>query len=337
MLSNAFQGFIDDHSGGGDDNLDENGEIIKYASQPSDDKFDRYGNKFDKSRIPEGSEANKLKYNVLLMYRTVYNKKFYVSEEDNNLINSIDSNLKEYFEDSISELYFFQNTGQTLEKYFIVYDWGACVQKIAIEKAMVMMKQKKEKYEKDIQTMANRPGSTYFTEMSKKWNDKKLDDGRLNDRDFNDGNKIELLDTLKARQEAVTKNTSLASDDKYTYGLTVRLDKNSKQCVKSKDLWLPDGEWQIYKDEIKRYSKTFSEYANEINAVDAERNCSSMNKLKSSFTSAASSMNPFTRFRSSSPSPAAGGRRTKKRSSRRARKTRARKSSRRARARRTRK
>ena len=141
-----MQGFIADHSEGGDDNLDENGDDT--AIEPRDDSVDKYGNKLDKSGIPEGSEANKLKYNVLLMYRTVYNKKFYVSEEYNNLINSIDSNLKEYFEDSISELYFFQNTGQTLEKYFIVYDWGVCVQKIAIEKAMVMMKQKKRKIRK---------------------------------------------------------------------------------------------------------------------------------------------------------------------------------------------
>jgi hypothetical protein len=149
---------------------------------------------------------------------------------------------------------------------------------------------------------------------------------------LDDKNKTDLLQILQARQQALKTDPTLADNDPYTYGLTVRLNKKNNKCDKKQDLSVPDEKWKpfVTNDITEKDKDDFSDL---IKAVDQERKCSWGNEIEKNVTSAFS--NTFSRFKS----PAAGGRRTKKRSSRRARKTRvkARKSSRRARARRTRK
>ena len=259
------------------------------------------------------------KYPVLL----INNKMgfFYVSEQDNNTINNLDDDKqKKYVKEHILGL-FTTNKGDI--QYFEddperKYDESIFVKEAAVKEAMkrMMVQIEGDKIiDNGIQSIANLPGSEYFSKMIFEWNNGNPDKS--------------FLPILKARQEAVTKTPSLKDDgkDPYTYGLTVRLDRKSKQCVKSKDLWLPDGKWEPYATNRISY-KDEEKYEDVISAVYAERKCSKTNQFMDKTKSAFS--NTLSRFRSSSSSPAAGGRRSKKRRtrgrrpSRRARKSRVR-------------
>ena len=236
---------------------------------------------------------------------------FYVSEEDYNRIKeddgSINDNVKKYIKKLLNSA--------SVDNFFINFDGRYYTKSEGITEVIKTINAQEDKADKEIQEIANLPGSQYFNTIIQKWNNGQPDEY--------------FLKILKARQAAVKNTPSLADDEKdpYTYGLTVRLDRKSKQCVKSKDLWLPDGKWEPYATNRISY-KDEEKYEDVISAVYAERKCSKTNQFMDKTKSAFS--NTLSRFRSSSSSPAAGGRRSKKRRtrgrrpSRRARKSRVR-------------
>jgi hypothetical protein len=241
---------------------------------------------------------------------------FYVSKEDYNRIKEEVGSINDNVKKNIINLL----ESYPPDKFFINFNDNRYYTKSeGITEVIKTTKAQKAESDKEIQDIANRAGSDYFNTIIKTWNNGKPD--------------VRIFRILKARKDAVMENPDLAIDNNYTYGLTVRKNKNSDTCNKPVDLSVPDGAWRpLVTESIDDEDK--ERYKDVISAVNAERNCSAMNQAKSRVTSAFSNI-----FSRSSSSPAAGGRRTKKRSSRRARKTRvkARKSGRRARARRTRK
>lgn len=266
------------------------------------------------------------KYNNLLIPNE--HGYFLVTDEDINRYNELNSDQKRILKFNIVGL--FLSDRRKDENLFIEDGKKKFVKKAAIDEAIETMNkqipienEKRIANEKTIaiQSVANLDGPNYFEKIREKWNSVNL----------SDKNKTDLLQILKARQQALSTTPALADNDTYTYGLTVRLNKNNNKCDKKQDLSVPDGEWKpfVTNDITEKDKNDFSDL---IKAVDQERKCSWGNEIEKKFTSASSylkSMSPF------SSSPAAGGRRTKKRSSRRARKTRvkARKSGKRARAR----
>ena len=265
---------------------------------------------------------NQNKYKILL----VKNKfgEFYLTDEDNERINNLNLSpyLKENLKNSIAALS--HTIGKGNENFFINDGAKIFLKKEGLDYSMSKMKEHINTIGREIQSVANLEGPKYFEKIREKWNSV----------NFSDKNKTDLLQILKARQQALKTDPTLAHDTQYEYKLTVRLNKDNNRCDKKQDLSVPDGEWDKFATNGIDES-TKKQFSDLISAVYEERRCSATNQFMDNTKSTFS--NTLSRFRSSSSSPAAGGRRTKKRSSRRARKTRAKKSSRRARARRTRK
>jgi len=268
------------------------------------------------------------KYNNLLIPNE--HGYFLVTDEDINRYNELNSDQKRILKFNIVGL--FLSDRRKDENLFIEDGKKKFVKKAAIDEAIeTMNKQIPIENEKRIaiaienektiaiQSVANLDGETYFEKIREKWNSVNL----------SDKNKTDLLQILKARQEALLTDPALADNDKYTYtyGLTVRLNKKNNKCDKKQDLSVPDGEWDKFATNgIDESAKT--QFSDLIKAVYEERRCSATNQFMDNTKSAFS--NTLSRFRSSSSSPAAGGRRSKKRRtrgrrpSRRARKSRVR-------------
>ena len=267
------------------------------------------------------------KYNNLLIPNE--HGYFLVTDEDINRYNELNSDQKRILKFNIVGL--FLSDRRKDENLFIEDGKKKFVKKAAIDEAIeTMNKQIPIETEKTIanektietektiaiQSVANLDGPNYFEKIKEKWNSVNLDDK----------NKTDLLQILQARQQALETDPTLADNDiQYTYGLTVRLNKKNNKCDKKQDLSVPDEQWKpfVTNDITEKDKNDFSDL---IKAVDQERKCSWGNEIEKNVTSAFS--NTFSRFKS----PAAGGRRSKKRRTRGRRPSRrARKSSKRAR------
>jgi hypothetical protein len=267
------------------------------------------------------------KYNNLLITNNVGH--FLVTDEDINRYNELNSDQKKFLKNSIMKL--FLSESGTDENFFIQDEKKKFVKKAAIDEAIETMKQRiaieNEKTiaienEKTIaiQSVANLDGPNYFEKIREKWNSV----------NFSDKNKTDLLQILKARQQALKTDSTLAHDVNYEYKLTVRLNKKNNKCDKKQDLSVPDGEWDKFATNgIDESAKT--QFSDVISAVYEERRCSATNQFMDNTKSTFSNF-----FSRSSSSPAAGGRRSKKRRTRKTR-VKARKSRRRVRGRKSRK